>query len=124
MVSGALCYAVAAGLPIVSTPYLYAFEMLGNGRGMIVDFSNPAGIGECINLLLDSPTLRQLMVARTYEFGRRLVWDRIGAEHVILFRDVVAQPAAAGRALYPAPHYAPTRAAPAAALPISTKGQE
>ncbi|UCH33908.1 MAG: glycosyltransferase family 4 protein, partial [Armatimonadota bacterium] len=76
MVSGALCYAVAAGIPIVSTPYLYAFEMLGNGRGMIADFGDPAGIAECINLLLDSPTLHELMVARTYDFGRRLLWDR------------------------------------------------
>jgi glycosyltransferase involved in cell wall biosynthesis len=112
MVSGALCYAVAAGLPIVSTPYLYAFEMLGNGRGMIVDFRDPAGIAECINLLLDSPVLRQLMAARTYKFGRRLLWDHIGAAHARYFTEVAAEYAAltpAARAYPVAPAVAELR---------------
>ena len=112
MVSGALCYAVAAGLPIISTPYLYAFEMLGNGRGMIVDFRDSTGIAECINLLLDSPTLHQLMAARTYQFGRRLLWDRVGAAHVRFFADVAAQYAALHAPVVSAPAYP---AAPAVA---------
>jgi len=121
MVSGALCYAVACGLPIVSTPYLYGFEMLGNGRGMIVDFRDPVGIAECINLLLDSSTLRQLMAARTYDFGRRLVWDRIGAEHTAYFRDVVAGCAQSKRAAHPVPAYG---VAQATAVPIPADGRK
>jgi glycosyltransferase involved in cell wall biosynthesis len=121
MVSGALCYAVAAGLPIVSTPYLYAFEMLGNGRGMIVDFRDPAGIAECINLLLDSPSLHQLMAARTYQFGRRLIWDRVGAAHVSYFADVAAEHAALSAPAITVPAYP---AAPTAALRLSAHGRE
>lgn len=122
MVSGALCYAVAAGLPIVSTPYLYAFEMLGNGRGMIVDFRDPAGVAECVNLLLDSPTLRQLMAARTYQFGQRLLWDRVGAAHVRHFADVAARfsPASAATAAVPSYPVPPA----VAGLRLSARGRE
>jgi glycosyltransferase involved in cell wall biosynthesis len=122
MVSGALCYAVAAGLPIVSTPYLYAFEMLGNGRGMIVDFRDATGIAECVNLLLDSPSLRQLMAARTYDFGARLLWDRVGAAHVRYFTEIAADYAAVAASAFATPVY-PTPPA-VTALRLSPDGRE
>lgn len=123
MVSGALCYAVAAGLPIISTPYLYAFETLGNGRGMIVDFRDPTGIAECINLLLESPTLSALMTARTLDFGRRLLWDHVGAEHVAYFREVVAAPAVGGASRAPAT-YGASHTSPASVLPLAADGRK
>ncbi|MCL5409825.1 MAG: glycosyltransferase, partial [Patescibacteria group bacterium] len=46
--SGALAYAIGAGKVCISTPYLYAKEMLSDGRGQIVDFLTSQPIAETV----------------------------------------------------------------------------
>lgn len=46
--SGTLTFAINAGTPIVSTPFPYAYEMLSNYIGYIVEFNNPGSIGNAI----------------------------------------------------------------------------
>lgn len=72
IVSGTLAYAVGCGKAVVSTPYLYAEELLAHGRGFLVDFRDAASIAETITSLLDDPELRHATERRAYRFGRQM----------------------------------------------------
>jgi len=89
IVSGTLAYALGCGKAIVSTPYLYAEEVLADGRGMLVDFKSPDAIADAILYLLDNPDKRQEMVDKAYKFGRRTAWFNVAIDYLDLFHRVV-----------------------------------
>ena len=92
LVSGVLAYAVGAGKPIISTPYWYALDLLAHGRGMIVDFRDPAGIADAADCLLDSPQLRCALAGRTRRLGKGMRWSRVALEYVALFQEAARLP--------------------------------
>lgn len=56
IVSGALTFAVAAGCPVVSTPYRYAQDILADGAGLLVPFGDAHAFSDAvIALLADGP---------------------------------------------------------------------
>ncbi|MGB2824978.1 MAG: glycosyltransferase family 4 protein [Phycisphaerae bacterium] len=89
--SGTLAYALGAGKATISTPYLYATEMLAEGRGRLVPFRNAEAIAEQINDLLDNESERHAMRKRAYNYCRSMVWQRVAQAYLKLF-------AAAGKA--------------------------
>ncbi len=89
IVSGTLAYAIGCGKAVVSTPYLYAEELLAHGRGFLVDFRDAASIASTITSLLDDPDLRRSTERRAYRFGRRMTWPHVAAEYGRLFDELV-----------------------------------
>jgi glycosyltransferase involved in cell wall biosynthesis len=102
--SGTLAYAIAAGCVVISTPYLYAREVLADGGGLLVQFQNPESIADAMLQLLSDPVLMRYhkLVAQRKAAG--LSWHKVGQAYARLFervgRDValpygVVQPAVA-----------------------------
>lgn len=91
IVSGTLAYAVGCGKAIVSTPYLYAKELLAHGRGFLVDFRDAGSLSERIITLLDDPWLRSSTERRAYRYGRQMTWPNVAGEYGRLFGELVPQ---------------------------------
>lgn len=60
-VSSTLAYAVGYGRTIVSTPYLYAQEMLLKGNGLLAEFNNPDSLADCMQQILEYPFKKEKM---------------------------------------------------------------
>jgi polysaccharide biosynthesis protein PslF len=86
--SGTLAYAVGCGKAIVSTPYLYAQELLAFGRGFIVPFRDAGAIAARVSELLDDATLRRATERRAYRFGRQMTWPQVAHEYGRCFTEV------------------------------------
>jgi glycosyltransferase involved in cell wall biosynthesis len=91
IVSGTLAYAVGAGKAIVSTPYLYAEELLAHGRGYLAPFRDAAAIAGAINLLFDDSFLRRATERRAYRFGRQMTWPHVARAYGRVFTGVLPE---------------------------------
>lgn len=83
--SGTLAYAVALGKAIVSTPYVYAEEMLGDGAGVLVPFRDPDAIAATLRTLITQPALRGRLEGRTAAAGWPLSWNKVAHQYARLF---------------------------------------
>ncbi|MBU0958790.1 MAG: glycosyltransferase [Nanoarchaeota archaeon] len=88
--SGTLAYATSCGRPIVSTPIIYAEELLAQERGIIIsNFKKPEKFTKALNKLLSDPSLRNRMSEAAYAFGRQMIWPNVAARHLNVFNRVV-----------------------------------
>ncbi len=86
--SGTLAYAMGTGKAIISTPYWYATEMLDEGRGRIVPFSDPGAMAEQIIDLLGSDLDRHAMRKKAYMFSRDAIWKEVSRKYLQVFSEV------------------------------------
>ncbi|WP_127500538.1 glycosyltransferase [Actinoplanes solisilvae] len=62
--SGVLVEAVAAGIPVVATPFPHAVELLTDGPGLLVPHHNPKALATAIRRILTKPALAATLRAR------------------------------------------------------------
>jgi len=83
--SGTLAYAVGSGKAVISTPYLYARELLADGRGILVPWRDSQTIArEVVNLLSDDAK-RLALCARAAAHGRSMVWPAVARRYLRSF---------------------------------------
>jgi glycosyltransferase involved in cell wall biosynthesis len=80
-VSGTLAYAMGCGRVIISTPYRYAEEMLGGGRGLLAEFRDSDSMASCIRTVLSNPALKKEMERKTMAVDRTMVWATVAAQY-------------------------------------------
>lgn len=88
IVSGTLAYAVGMGRAVISTPYLYAEELLSNGRGELIAFGDAEGLAGTVIKLIEGEAARHRMRKRAYEYGRQMTWAEVGKRYSEIFEIV------------------------------------
>jgi glycosyltransferase involved in cell wall biosynthesis len=112
--SGTMAYAMAVVGAVISTPYLYAREMLAGGRGVLVPFADSEGLARAAALLLTDDRLRERTRRRAYRHVRPMFWPHVGRSYHTLFQRV----ATAERQAVPQPaRVAASRPRPSALTP-------
>jgi glycosyltransferase involved in cell wall biosynthesis len=91
IVSGTLAYAVGCGKAIVSTPYLYAQELLADDRGILCTLRDPESIAASLGSVLDDPERRHAMERETYRYGRQMTWPYVATAYTQIVQDLTVK---------------------------------
>jgi glycosyltransferase involved in cell wall biosynthesis len=83
--SGTLAYAVGAGKAVISTPYIYARELLAEGRGILVPWRDSHAIAQEVIGLVSDHDGQRAMRTRAAACGVGMTWPAVGGRYVESF---------------------------------------
>ena len=89
--SGTLAYALGAGKAIISTPYLYASEVLAEDRGLLVEFRSDHALADNVLRILGDEDLKLRLERNAYQYGRLMAWPHIGEQMMRLCRAITTE---------------------------------
>jgi len=89
IVSGTLSYALGCGKAIVSTPNIYAEEVLDKERGVLANFKDPKSFADAINKILSDKEFRTRIEHNAYSFGRSMTWQNVSSNYLSIFNKIV-----------------------------------
>lgn len=80
--SGTLAYALGAGKAVISTPYWYAEELLGEGRGLLVPFRDSGAIADAVIKLGAEEEAFRAMGIKAAKFCSQMRWETVAARYM------------------------------------------
>jgi len=89
--SGTLCYAVASGAAVVSTPYWHASELLANDRGLLFPFNNSEALSKQLQKLVTDPRLLKKYQDAAFTYGQSITWPKIGEAYYQVIAELVTE---------------------------------
>ncbi len=92
--SGVLAEAVAAGIPVVATPFPHAVEMLSGGAGILVDHSDPQSIADALRRILTSDDTARAMHESGLRDAHLASWPAVADRYRLLASTLSAVDAA------------------------------
>ncbi len=90
IVSGTLSYAMGCGKAVVSTPIIYAKEILAENRGVVVKSKNPKSYADAIDEILSDKEYKESLEGNAYTFSRAMVWSNVAAHYLSIFNQIVS----------------------------------
>ncbi len=84
--SGTLAYALGMGKACVSTPFVYAREILANGTGVFIEYKDSISIEKAVLRILSDPSYQASLENKAYAIGRRMSWPLVAERYLLLFR--------------------------------------
>lgn len=101
--SGTMAYAMATVGAVVSTPYLYAEEVLADGRGLLVPFADSRAMADATLRLLTDAKLLAATRDKAYQYARPMFWPQVGQQYLDFFTQVANEGQESRERLLPTP---------------------
>ena len=92
--SGVLVEAIAAGVPVVSTGFPHAVELLGGGAGLIARHGDPASMAAAIRTIVETEETARQMHEAALRDGHESSWPVVGERYRVLADRIAAARAA------------------------------
>jgi hypothetical protein len=83
--SGTLAYALGAGKAVISTPYIYARELLAHDRGVLIPWRDSGAIAREVIALVGDDDRRRAMGAQAASYGVGMTWPAVARQYVESF---------------------------------------
>jgi polysaccharide biosynthesis protein PslF len=86
--SGTLAYAAGLGRPILSTPYVYAKDLLQGNDDMLLPYGDVDAWSAKLIEVFTYPGMLAGWERNMAEIGRSMHWPQVGAQHLRLFQQI------------------------------------